>query len=159
MTLVLSIFAIVISLVAIAIQFLVHWRQHRQSALATNLASLAELQLMIASYPELLRFHSVTPEELQEHGLSATDFAYLLANLHTGSIYYSTVDVIPSESPFTESDPYRYYMMKSPEMRKAWPLLQRFLNESSYKTRLRLTALGFDVTNQRAEQGADGNPH
>ena len=142
--LIIAVLALMVSLAALAVQLVSHWRQHRQAALATNLASLAEVQLQIVSNPHLLRFHSVTDQDLSEHGVSAAELAYLVANFHTGSIYYSTVDVIPNESIFTEDDPYRYYMMKSPDTRKAWPLIKRFMNNSTYKTRLQVTAAAFD---------------
>lgn len=147
----LSIAAIFISLGAIYLQFFIHRREHGLSALSTNLASLADIDLMLASDSSLLRFHSVSADELTAHGVTEKDLAYLIATFHAGSIYYSTVDLRPTEEPFTESDPYRFHMMRSSATRRAWPLVERFLNDSNYKTRLRLTKLQFDVADQRAQ--------
>lgn len=148
-TLTLSIVAVTVSLVAIGLQFFIHWRENRQNALATNIAALAEVELVIARHPEVLRFHSISEADLEAHGLTAVELSYLLANFHIGSTYYSTIHAIPTEESFTATDAYRYFMMKSPATRKAWPLIERFMIDSNYKTRLRLTALDFDNADKR----------
>jgi hypothetical protein len=73
-----------------------------------------------------LRFHGVSTEELDAAGVTATEFAYLIASFEAASVYYRFHERSPK--PFKKSS-LRYKLLATPATRKAWaahePLFRR----------------------------------
>ena len=127
-----------------ALQTFIHEREHKLGARSINLASLASLDMELGKPDnDFLKFHKIGKDELESGGITKGELAYLIASFHLGSIYYSTVEEHAENTPFKENDAYRFHMFRSPSTRRAWPLVEMFLNDSTYKERCRNTCKRF----------------
>jgi len=100
----------------------------------SNLHSIVEVERSLAEVPSALRFHGITEQDLQDHGVTAAELAYLVASFTAGHIYHMTHNPDAS-GPFPEGG-YRYQMCSSEHTRRVWPLLRRFYNFSPYVQRI-----------------------
>ena len=127
-----------------ALNTFIHEQEHELNARSINLASLASLDMELGkSNHDFLKFHSISQEALDEHGVKKEELAYLIASFHLGSIYYSTVEKNSKAKLFDKEDAYRHNMFDSELTRNAWPLVEKFLNDSSYKERCKNTRQAF----------------
>jgi hypothetical protein len=107
------------------------------------MAALAGLYNRIDEIPSVLRFHGVSNEDLDAAGVTAKEFAYLVASFEAASVYYRFHEKSPK--PFKESS-LRYKLLATPATRKAWPLLSRFFEaDTSYRRKIETTLQLFDV--------------
>jgi hypothetical protein len=102
-----------------------------------NLSPIAEVEKMLGDIPTALEFHGIREEELAEHGLSASEFAYLVASFTVGGTYHRALEP-DSRTPFKEGT-YRYNMCLSQKTQDAWPLLKRMLNPTPFRDRIEAT--------------------
>jgi hypothetical protein len=138
----LSITALGVSLVSFAWTILAHRKMTEHGSVHANMSALVGLYNRIEETPSILRFHGVSNEELEAAGVTAREFAYLVASFEAASAYYGFHEKSPK--PFKEST-MRYQLLATPATRKAWPLLSRFFDEdTSYRRKIETTLRLFD---------------
>jgi hypothetical protein len=138
----LSVVALVVSLISVVWTILAHRHMVRHASVHANMAALVELYNRVESTPTVLRFHGVSQEDLDAAGLTATELAYLVASFEAASVYYRFHDSSPG--PFKQSS-LRYRLLATPETRRAWPLLSRFFqSETAYRRKIEATLRLFD---------------
>ncbi|HEY5814520.1 MAG TPA: hypothetical protein VIT23_17935 [Terrimicrobiaceae bacterium] len=111
--------------------------QRESNVLAANLAPIITVEKMISEIPGTLRFHGITPEELQGINITQEEFVYLVTSFTVGGIYHRALDSSSVEA-FPE-DTYRGRMCACKEVRMAWPLVRRLMNPSNFITRIEKT--------------------
>ena len=62
-----------------------------------------------------------------------------------GQVYYETIDNNQNE-PFKENE-YRANICKTEAFRKAWPLVERLLDQTSYKKKVAITVQHYEKAN------------
>jgi len=112
-------------------------RQEFVTGRLSNLASVSDIELMIADHPQLLEFHGISSQELEVAQVSGREVAYLLSSFTAGRMYYSA-DKARSVKPF-ERESYRYSMLKSPQTRRAWPIIRKMMEPDSYRDKIDIT--------------------
>lgn len=131
----LSITAVILSLASFAFTIFANRHQRTQAAIAASNSGLVSVEARIAEQATLLRFHGFEdPEgELNDCGLSASEFAYLVNSFTLGSSYFRT-----SASPTTSltEGSYRQQMCAAIPTRRAWPLIKRMLSDTPYRDHL-----------------------
>ena len=157
MELILSGFAILISITSVVWSARSSRTQRQAAAVATNHTSIINIESMIAKVPQVLRFHGVEdPEqELKQHGMTSEEFAYLLGSFTLGGTYYRTA---PEARAGIRESSYRHNMCRAPATRRAWPLLRRLITKSPYRDRLDevFAQLDHESPLNTAAQNADG---
>ena len=124
----LSITALLVSLVSFAWTIVAHRYMAEHGSVHANMSALVGLYNRIEATPSVLRFHGVSTEELDAAGVTATEFAYLIASFEAASVYYRFHEKSPK--PFQKSS-LRYKLLATPATRKAWPLMSRFFEEDT----------------------------
>jgi hypothetical protein len=120
-------------------------RLHTLQSLQANGTLLMEAWRQLAASPRLLRFHSVSEEELKKRDLTHEDLAYLLILFETADYYYQHNE--NDSGPFLEGS-LRYEILKSPATRSSWPLLKPFFIASEkYSQRIEATINSFGPLN------------
>ena len=115
--------------------------RRRIDGLVSNLNAIFKLHEELGKDAQLLRFHHVTSKELEEAGITLAELGYLTRSFTAGGLYHKIV--YPRDrSPFT-SGSYRDWMCRSPNTRKAWPVLKRFTSDSAYRARIEATMLQY----------------
>ncbi len=137
MEIIISIVALVVSLSSLGWQAITWKKQHEQERLNQNIALLAEIKMKLAEMPEAFRFHGISEEDMEAHDITEKELAYLVANFMAGQVYYETIDNNPEE-PFGEND-YRAQICKTKAFRKAWPLVKKILDDTSYRQKVEKT--------------------
>ena len=129
--------ALVVSLFSIWWNYYSFKKGHEQSRLSENLSSLAEIKLRLGEIPDAFRFHGITAQDLLAHDVKAEELSYLISNFLAGQIYY---EMVPNDvkKPFPEDD-YRTHLCKSDAVQKAWPLVRKLLDNTSYRAKVELT--------------------
>jgi hypothetical protein len=140
-----AVIALVVSLLSFAWTILAHRHLVRHASVHANMAALIELYNRAES-PSILRFHGVSQEELDAAGLTAKEFAYLVASFEAASVYYRFHETSPT--PFKPSS-LRYRLLATPETRRAWPLLSRFFeSDSTFMRKIEETLKLFDSSGE-----------
>jgi hypothetical protein len=138
----LSVVALVVSFASVAWTIFAHRSLVKHESVHANMAALVELYNRIESTPTILRFHGVSEEELNAAGLTAKEFAYLVASFEAASVYYRFHEKIPKA--FKQSS-LRYRLLANPATRRAWPLLSRFFeSDTAYRRKIDATLRLFD---------------
>ena len=138
---IISIVALVVSLSSLGWQAITWRKQHEQERLNQNIALLAEIKMNLAEMPEAFRFHGISEEDMKTHNITEKELAYLVANFMAGQVYYETIDNNPDE-PFGEND-YRTQICKTEAFRKAWPLVKKILDDTSYRQKVEKTVVRY----------------
>ncbi|MCL4217098.1 MAG: hypothetical protein KJ052_08870, partial [Candidatus Hydrogenedentes bacterium] len=107
--------------------------QMRANLFAVSEEAFVPLEQSLMNVPSALRFHGIAPEELESHGLTIEEFAYLAATLTAGGIHIKATNIRSpgqiDEAAFPQSS-YYYNLLKTPAVRSAWPLMTRMISES-----------------------------
>jgi hypothetical protein len=129
--------ALIAALLALWQASLANKAQQASSTWLSHLSEIVEVEARLGEFPEALRFHGMSKEELDQAGLTPQEFAYLLNSFTLGGTWDRILH--PSlRTPFGV-DTYRYRMCKSKETRKAWPLVKKLMNPSDFVDRVDLT--------------------
>ena len=134
----LSLAAVVISVFSLGWTILSARRLRVETSLYACVESLLEVKKGIGDVPSVLRFHGIRPEDLRDAGVTAEEFAYLAANFLAGALFYEATDPHGRGEPFDETM-YRYKLLAQPETRKAWPLVRKLMDRTSYTRRIDAT--------------------
>ena len=81
--------------------------------------------------------------------ISPEEFSYLLTSFTAGGIYYRIKNARP-DVPYQKGT-YRYNMLKASKTRKAWPILQKFIEPSPYRDKLEVTLKTIEEENQQGK--------
>jgi len=135
MELVVSIAAIILSLISFGWQIIVYIDKLRNNAIIASVPKMIDIEKRIGDEPNLLKFHGFEDpiSELNKHGLTPQEFSYLVTSFTAGGVYYRTSSH-PEE--LLKENSYRRNMCKSEPMRRAWPLVRRLLTDSNYSRAL-----------------------
>jgi hypothetical protein len=109
-------------------------RDQLQSARLANVTNIVNIERSLSDVPSALRFHGISQQSLDEAGITANEFAYLLASCSATSLYHNFSREDPNQ-PFAV-DSYRYRMCATADFRKAWPLLKRMMNTGTFVSRM-----------------------
>ncbi|HEY0018072.1 MAG TPA: hypothetical protein VGC13_17280 [Longimicrobium sp.] len=132
-----AVLALVVSVITFVWTLRSHSIQAKHATLQANMAVLVEVWGALAKNPSLLRFHGISPAELQEVGVDAEELAYLVASFEAASVYYRYFENTPN--PFPEGS-LRQRMCASEATQRAWPLLQRFFaGDTNYLSKIQAT--------------------
>lgn len=142
-----SILAIVISVGTLCWTIWYNLRQRQASALTTSLSAFVDVESKLGDIPKALQFHGVDPHDLERLDISPEEFSYLLTNFTAGGIYYRISNAYP-DVPYQKGT-YRYNMLKASKTRKAWPILQKFIEPSPYRDKLEITLKTIEVESQQ----------
>jgi len=118
------------------------WSIHigRRGMNAAELASLSHvvnIEQTLGQIPTALKFHGITPKEMNEADIEPKELAYLLSSFTAGEIYHGTK--AQKKMKTFEVGSYRYRMCKSEATRKAWPIIKRMMNPSIYRNKITAT--------------------
>jgi len=136
MELLISSLALIVSAVT-GVWTLRNSRDQAQAARLANVTSIIDTERSLAGVPTALRFHGITQAALDEAGVTAAEFAYLLANCSSTSLYHNWSSEDPN-LPFAENS-YRHAMCASADFRRAWPLIKRMMNKGTFTSRMDAT--------------------
>ena len=142
MEIIISIVALVVSFSTLGWQALSWKKQHEQERLNQNIALLAEIKMKLADMPEAFRFHGISEKDMEEHDVTEKELAYLIANFMAGQVYYETINNNPEE-PFGENE-YRTQICKTIAFRKAWPLVKKIIDDTSYRDKVERTDIHYE---------------
>lgn len=109
-------------------------RDQLQSARLANVTNIVNIERSLSEVPSALRFHGISQQALDDAGITAQEFAYLLASCSATSVYHNFSGENPDQ-PFAPGS-YRHAMCASPDFRKAWPLLKRMMNPGTFVARM-----------------------
>lgn len=89
---------------------------------------------------DLLTFHNLDDEKLNDAGINRKQLAYLLTLFEAATFYYEHIEKGRREEPF-ETDSLRYKILESPHTRQAWRQVLRhfFVADLAYTNRVDLT--------------------
>jgi hypothetical protein len=128
--------------------------QVQQEQLALNLSPIVTVELKLAELPSAIRFHGITEQELAAHDIAANELAYVVASFTAGRIYHEARKRHIT-APFDQhSERYRYQMCISAKTRKAWPLVKRMMNQSSFVERIEATIRQAEEAERAAAKAA-----
>lgn len=150
MNYILPIVALVLSILSLGWQAFTWRKQQHQSRSAANLGVLSEIKLKLADIPEAFRFHGISKEQIEAHGLTEKELSYLVANFMAGQIFYET-ESIDAGSPFPEGD-YRDQICSTADFQNAWPLVKLMLDDTDYKKRIEKTISAYKRTANKVDQ-------
>ncbi len=112
-------------------------RQNFNAALQANVGLMSDIKKSIITTPEILRFHGICKEELDNAGVSIEEFVYLLNSFNAGLAFYAPTE-FGELKPFS-SGSIRYKMCEEDSVQKVWPLLKKMMNEGQYRDKIDLT--------------------
>ena len=135
---VLSLIAILVSFCGLFWTIFYNRKQLRLNLFGSAHASFISVEQQLSNCGSALRFHGISLEQLEEHGLTSQEFAYLLTNFTAGGIYYKSIDDKSPVTPFPK-DEYYYSMLLSPYTQKAWPLLRNCIGPSLFRDKIEAT--------------------
>jgi hypothetical protein len=127
--------SILLSTIAILYALRHNRNEYNKSALAINTSLMTEIEGRIGQSPSLLRFHGIYNfnQALDDAGIKADELAYLINSFTAGATYYRNATI---KNRILALDSYRHNMAMSPDTRRAWPLVRKFLAPSEYRDRL-----------------------
>ncbi len=99
-----------------------------------HLPPIVELEARLGDLPSALRFHGVSPSDLEEAGITPQEFAYLVNSFTLGSVWHRII--APGIKTTYGIDHYRYRMCQAESVRKAWPLVKKLMNPSDFVERI-----------------------
>ncbi|GAC1622331.1 MAG: hypothetical protein NVS9B10_06210 [Nevskia sp.] len=136
MELVIALLALVVS-AATGVWTIRNSREQVEAMRLANVANIVDVERMLASVPSALRFHGVTPADLEAAGVTAAELAYLLSSCSATSLYHNNSREDP-QRPFAPGS-YRHGMCATEDFRRAWPLLKRLMNPGVFVSRIEAT--------------------
>ena len=145
----------IIASVAVAIALL-SWRASmRTSRFAQHYDHIITADRMLGSNKELLRFHGINPDEIEEvYGVTSTDLSYLLQAFNAGSISYILSNA-RRKNPFKKGS-YWYNILKNDATQKAFPLIkQLFSSDNLYIAKCEETIRFIEKMNTNNTDGKD----
>ena len=129
----LEILSIATPLIAILALFIAifTWRSNlRASRVIQHYNLVTQADSMFAGNKELLRFHGINPDTIEEkYGVSSTDLSYLLQSFNAGSIQYLIANK-KHKTPFKNGE-YRYDILKNDATQKAFPLIKQLFDSKN----------------------------
>ena len=135
--------AIAISIMALMVSILsafAFWA----SARAAVLGHFFSLERSLSELPSALRFHGISERDLEEAGVTAPEFAYLLANSTVGNFYHRLHD--PLAKGAFPAGHYRYVLCQTADFRRAWPLIRRMMTPSNFVRRIDATIRAIEAS-------------
>ena len=133
-----SFFALVFTIVFQLRQAVIQSQFNREQ-LSLILSPIIGVELKLIDIPEALKFHGITEADLAAHDITAQELSYLVASFTAGRIYHEARKA-HIRTPFDpDSERYRHLMCRSESTRKAWPLVKRMMNHSSFVDRIQAT--------------------
>lgn len=130
LTEILSITPLIISFFALTISIFT-WRFNiRASRSIQHYNLVTQADRMFAENKELLRFHGINPDMIEEeYGVTPHELSYLLQSFNAGSIS-SLLSDKKSKKPFKKGS-YRYDILKNEPTQKAFPLIKQLFDENN----------------------------
>lgn len=122
--LILSMIGLLLSFSSVTFGVIYTLKQVRNTSILASNAALIQVEKFLGDVPSALRFHGIEVEDLQNAGITAQEFVYLLTSCTGGAVYYRTSFYRTNDGPF-EKGSYRYIMCLQPSTRKAWPLIRK----------------------------------
>ena len=111
------------------------WRRVEFRARAhENMKLMMGVESKLVELPSALRFHGVSERQIQETGLSVSEFIYIVSSFSAGQTFYE-FESLNTTIPFPQND-YRGIMCSNPDIAKAWPLLCTFLDDTPFRSKL-----------------------
>ena len=111
-------------------------KQFEKVLLMHNLTEISKLEKEIGLHPNVIRFLGVKENELKDGGLNQKEFGFLLSWFTVGGVWHRLND---DGKRLFKKGSYRWRMLESEHTQKAWPVIERFMNESAYKNKIRST--------------------
>lgn len=136
MELFIAILALLISTL-IGVWTLRHTREQARAARLANVTNIVSIERSLADVPTATRFHGISQQDLDEAGITAAEFAYLVASCSATSLYHNSSEENPG-APFAPGN-CRRSMCESADFRRAWPLLKRMMNAGTFVSRMDAT--------------------
>jgi hypothetical protein len=135
MSLILSVIALIISVITAAWSIFSFFHQRHMEAVSSNTDLIVEIESRIGDVAEFLRFHGIEnpKEELEKHALTPKEFAYLVNSFTVAGTFYRTT---PFPQDILKKGSYRRTMCDAPATQRAWPLIRGFLADTPYRTAL-----------------------
>ncbi len=78
---IISLFALIFSIISILWTIISNTRQRKESAIATGFSLVTSAESLLGEIPSALKFHGIDQSELDEIGIVTKEFAYLLVGL------------------------------------------------------------------------------
>ncbi len=136
---ILSILPLIFSVLAIIISIFTWKSNMRSSRYAQHYNLVTEADKMFAENKDILRFHGINPNEIEEKfGVTPNELSYLLQSFNSGSIsnLLSTGSILNLFSkkrrrkPFVK-DSYWYNILKNEPTQKAFPLIEKLFDSNN----------------------------
>ena len=114
-----------------------HTREQARAARLANVTNIVSIERSLADVPTALRFHGISQHDLDQVGITAAEFAYLVASCSATSLFHNSSEEDPGK-PFGPGN-YRRRMCESADFQRAWPLLKRMMNAGTFVSRMDAT--------------------
>ena len=134
---VVSLLALITSIVALLWTAIMNRRQNEYSTLLAHLSDINAVEARLGQLPSALRFHGLSESDLADGGMTPEEYAYLLNNFTAGATWHMIL-TSRDRSPFRPGS-YRYVMCQSVETQKAWPVVKRMMSPSGFVERIDAT--------------------
>lgn len=152
----LSVAAILIAIGSLLWNILWSRDVRRRDTHYANSTLLAQIELALKDVPSAIRFRGFSEAELRAAGLTAPEFAYLLANVLAGWVLYEVAEP-DSREPFSAGS-YRYKLFQSEHTQRAWPLIKQVLDVCPYTDRIDNTIAAIQKSGKTLRFDADPGP-
>ena len=137
--LIVAIIALAISMVSLFWTIRYNNKQARLQPMLSYLSQIVSVEKQVGDNVELLRCHGIEPKELDELGVTAKEFGYLLTSFTLGHAWYLAYGYKKiDKEPFPETS-YRYKMITSEPGLRAWPVLKQLISSTEYREKLEAT--------------------
>lgn len=136
-SIIISVSSLTVAVVAVVYNNILAEKMVKQARIAANLSAVSEIKLKLIDIPSALKFHGITQKMLDSHEVTPQELAYLASNFIAGQIYFE-MSSRNTLTPFEEGD-YRENICKSEHTQKAWPLLEKLIDDTPYRDKIKLT--------------------
>lgn len=95
-----------------------------------NLVSMSDS--MIADNKDVLRFHGIDLDTLEEYGVTSSDLCYLVQSFNSGSISDILSDGKDGKAKRHEKGGYWYDILRNAPTQRAFPLVKRLFDSNNH---------------------------
>lgn len=136
-SIIISIISAVIAVISFLFSFIKFRRDLKNQTLTSNEQLIMSIENRIAEHPDFLKFHGFSNPQatLEDIGLTSEELAYLINSFTACALYYNTATTQDKKHILRQGS-YRWKMCKTPEVKKAWPVLKQFIAAGEFRDKI-----------------------
>ncbi|MBN2566366.1 MAG: hypothetical protein JXB46_11720 [Candidatus Eisenbacteria bacterium] len=114
---------------ALAVALMSWFDGRRVSRIGQHYGLVAAADIMLGANQDLLRFHGIDPETIEEeYGVTPAELSYLLQSFNAGSVSYLIASGRRRKTRPFEQGSYRYQMLSNQATQRAFPLIRQLFD-------------------------------